>query len=265
MMLGTLAKAGTKKGNRAQLVNSNSNRNKSALPNSITTPESSPNSSATTPHVQLDDMESGKANEKIQGAVSGGVIQETDEDEEMKKAARHILFAAIVTIFGYLSVGTLTFSLVEKWSFVDALYFSTVTLTTVGYGDQAAWTSDNIRVFTSLYALFGIMLIGTALGVVGAQIVEENEKSLDRAKKAALKTKAIAKGGSKVSLRKTFIPKFVRDRVKISPRVEKLLPGFASLIICILVGSIFIKLDSNELSAAGEWEWDHNPSNILQF
>ncbi|GMI50858.1 hypothetical protein ScalyP_jg1993 [Parmales sp. scaly parma] len=195
-------------------------------------------------------MESGKANEKIQGAVSGGVIQETDEDEEMKKAARHILFAAIVTIFGYLSVGTLTFSLVEKWSFVDALYFSTVTLTTVGYGDQAAWTSDNIRVFTSLYALFGIMLIGTALGVVGAQIVEENEKSLDRAKKAALKTKAIAKGGSKVSLRKTFIPKFVRDRVKISPRVEKLLPGFASLIICILVGSIFIKLDSNELSAA---------------
>ena len=121
MMLGTLAKAGTKKGNRAQLVNSNSNRNKSALPNSITTPESSPNSSATTPHVQLDDMESGKANEKIQGAVSGGVIQETDEDEEMKKAARHILFAAIVTIFGYLSVGTLTFSLVEKWSFVDAL------------------------------------------------------------------------------------------------------------------------------------------------
>ena len=74
----------------------------------------------------------------------------------------------------------------EEWSLVTALYFATVTLTTVGYGDQPDWSGDGIRVFTAFYALFGIILIGAALGVVGSQVMEANERSMVKAKKLAL-------------------------------------------------------------------------------
>ena len=37
---------------------------------------------------------------------------------------------------GTLLTGTLVYHLLEDWSWVDSLYFSVVTLTTVGYGCQ---------------------------------------------------------------------------------------------------------------------------------
>ncbi|HSE60999.1 MAG TPA: potassium channel family protein [Candidatus Saccharimonadales bacterium] len=65
----------------------------------------------------------------------------------------------LVIIFGILllvwAIGSVFYHLVEGLSYVDALYFTAVTLTTVGYGDLAPQT-DAGKIFTAIYAFVGI-------------------------------------------------------------------------------------------------------------
>jgi voltage-gated potassium channel len=66
---------------------------------------------------------------------------------------------ALLTLIAIVS-GTAVYSLVEGLRFVDALYFSVVTLTTVGYGDFAPET-DVGKLFTAVYVLVGIGILLT--------------------------------------------------------------------------------------------------------
>ena len=63
---------------------------------------------------------------------------------------------------GLLALGTIVYHYVEDWSWVDALYFSTVAVTTVGFGDLAP-TTDGSKLFTVVYILTGIGIIATYL------------------------------------------------------------------------------------------------------
>jgi voltage-gated potassium channel len=76
-----------------------------------------------------------------------------------------------------LASGTLFYSRVEGWSTLDSLYFSVVTLTTVGYGDLAPSTAA-AKVFTIFYIFVGI---GIILGFVNAVA----ERSIERRKQWA--------------------------------------------------------------------------------
>lgn len=57
-------------------------------------------------------------------------------------------------------------------SFFDALYWATVTLTTVGYGDMVPVT-DVGRVVSMLSSLFGVAIIALPSGVITASYLEE--------------------------------------------------------------------------------------------
>lgn len=57
-----------------------------------------------------------------------------------------------------LLVGTLVFHWLEGWSLLDSLYFSVVTLATVGYGDFTP-TTPAAKVFTILYVINGISIL----------------------------------------------------------------------------------------------------------
>ena len=59
-----------------------------------------------------------------------------------------------------LSGGTIFYHFIEKLSWVDALYFSIITLATVGYGDIVPHTTAG-KLFTCLYVIVGIAIIGT--------------------------------------------------------------------------------------------------------
>jgi hypothetical protein len=77
-----------------------------------------------------------------------------------------------VAIGIYLLVGIGAYSLLmEHWSFVDAVYFSIVTFTTVGYGDIGPHTPAS-KLFTCLFSLGGIAVLGAALASIGARFVE---------------------------------------------------------------------------------------------
>jgi voltage-gated potassium channel len=57
-----------------------------------------------------------------------------------------------------LAVGTIFYSLVEGWRWIDAIYFSVTTLATVGLGDIAPAT-DAGKLFTVMYILTGVGLL----------------------------------------------------------------------------------------------------------
>ena len=57
-----------------------------------------------------------------------------------------------------LANGTIVYHFVEGWRWLDSLYFSVITLTTVGYGDLSPQT-DFGKIFTIIYILTGIGII----------------------------------------------------------------------------------------------------------
>ena len=72
-----------------------------------------------------------------------------------------VLFWLVIMV---LSSGTLFYHFVEKWSWLDSLYFCVTTLTAVGYGDLVPETSLG-KIFTIIYILSGI---GIIVGFVNA-------------------------------------------------------------------------------------------------
>jgi voltage-gated potassium channel len=75
---------------------------------------------------------------------------------------------ALLTVVAIAS-GTGFYSLVEGLRFVDALYFSVITLTTVGYGDFAPET-DAGKLFTSAYVLVGIGILAAFVTRLAAEM-----------------------------------------------------------------------------------------------
>ncbi len=67
-----------------------------------------------------------------------------------------------VIALGLLTLGTIMYRILEDWSWVDSLYFSTVAVTTVGFGDLAPST-DASKLFTVFYILSGVSVIAAYL------------------------------------------------------------------------------------------------------
>jgi hypothetical protein len=57
-----------------------------------------------------------------------------------------------------VGVGTVVYHVLEGWSFLDSLYFSVVTLATVGYGDLTP-TTVPAKLFTVGYITVGIGIV----------------------------------------------------------------------------------------------------------
>jgi len=79
----------------------------------------------------------------------------------------------------YLSCGVLWYCIRDGWGFVDALYFSIVTVTTVGYGDETP-EGDAAKVFTVFYMLVGVFIIGNIFAVLTDNAYEAQMKALKK-------------------------------------------------------------------------------------
>lgn len=73
------------------------------------------------------------------------------------------LFIWVVLV---IAIGTAFYVRVEHWRVLDALYFTIITLTTVGYGDFAPQT-DPGKIFTIVYIFVGISLISGFIILLG--------------------------------------------------------------------------------------------------
>ena len=80
-----------------------------------------------------------------------GFLSKVDMDKYMYR----ILFGMVVVALG---TGTVVYHFLEGWSWVDSFYFSSVAVTTVGFGDLTP-TRDVSKLFTVLYIFSGIGII----------------------------------------------------------------------------------------------------------
>ena len=78
---------------------------------------------------------------------------------ELRKQAFRI--AAVMAV-GLIGLATVVYRSLEGWSWVDSFYFSTIAVTTVGFGDLAPST-DASKLFTVFYVFAGISLVGGVL------------------------------------------------------------------------------------------------------
>lgn len=85
--------------------------------------------------------------------------------------------AAGVTIVVWLGIGTVMFRILEDWTWIQSLYFSVVTLSTIGYGDLHP-TTDIARLATVIYIVFGVVTVLAAFTIIGTAKLEKRTKKI---------------------------------------------------------------------------------------
>ena len=95
------------------------------------------------------------------------------------RAQKDALLAVCILAVGYILVSALIMFNAEPETFntfFDAIYWSTVSLTTVGYGDIYAMTSVG-KIITMISALFGVAIVALPAGIITAGYMEELGKT----------------------------------------------------------------------------------------
>ena len=103
------------------------------------------------------------------GSLSGiafGIVQ------GLRTPSVQVLLALTLALIG---CATIAYRLLEGWRWIDALYFSVVTIATVGYGDLAPKT-DGGKLFTVCYIMMGIGLFVSFASALSRQIIENAGK-----------------------------------------------------------------------------------------
>jgi len=85
------------------------------------------------------------------------------------------IWSAFMIFVVILLAGTLIYHEIEGWSYLNSLYFTTMTVTTVGYGDFVPLT-DNGKIFTILFSVSGISLALYVLSLFAKYVLNIRRK-----------------------------------------------------------------------------------------
>jgi voltage-gated potassium channel len=158
----------------------------------------------------------------------------------LSKITRRRLYYALLTIFGMIIFGTISFRYLEGWTWLESAYMATETVTTVGYGDFPP-KSDTGRIFAIFFMLLGggtvLFAITTLIqSVIQSEIIEALDFRRKTKEMDKLKNHYIVCGAGRVgrriirSLQKENLP-FV-----IIERDEKKLAEFEDEGLHVLIG-----------------------------
>ena len=108
----------------------------------------------------------------------------TDDREDpldRVRLLRHLPLRLACLVLGtYLSVGVVAYKRVFRepsWSVLDALYFSSACLSTIGYGDLVPSTTGG-KLFAAFFGVSGILVWSSAVATVGARLVQSETARL---------------------------------------------------------------------------------------
>lgn len=93
--------------------------------------------------------------------------------DEYKGVIQQFRMAGITAI-SLLTIGAVFFHYVQKLSWLDAFYFCTISLATIGYGDITPTTPAG-KIFIMFYVVIGIGIIATFANLVVRRAVLKRE------------------------------------------------------------------------------------------
>ncbi|KRX87662.1 Actin-related protein 3, partial [Trichinella pseudospiralis] len=79
--------------------------------------------------------------------------------------------AILLIVFGYCILGAALMQQIEPWAFIDSLYFTTISILTVGFGDIVPTVFHSLYI-PVVYILFGLVITTMAVDTVGVQYVQ---------------------------------------------------------------------------------------------
>lgn len=104
--------------------------------------------------------------------------------EELQSTVKQCLLALTI----YFAIGTCVFPffLEPSWTYIDALYFSMTTLTTVGYGDLVVSNSGTLgKLFLMSFNIYAVCISVSALGIIAKLALAQEKKIIQRARQQA--------------------------------------------------------------------------------
>ena len=88
------------------------------------------------------------------------------------RTARHpALWGLAILVLTLFAFGTVFYTVVEGWSVLNSLWFSVMTLLTVGYGDLIPSTAAS-KIFTMLYVLLGAGILVGFIPIFAREVMD---------------------------------------------------------------------------------------------
>ena len=83
------------------------------------------------------------------------------------------VYTAVLLLFVVLAIGVIGFRVISDYSWIDALYMTVITITTVGYGEVMPLDAES-KIFTVFLILISIIVVGYAISVITEYILSTN-------------------------------------------------------------------------------------------
>ncbi|MEK6942999.1 MAG: potassium channel family protein [Nanoarchaeota archaeon] len=112
--------------------------------------------------------------QKSQISLSKEKLIQMEEHEHIRYHRR--IFYVFTLIIILLAIGGIFYHNIEGWRYLDAVYFSTYTITTVGYGEFVPKT-DIGKIFTIFYIFTGVSIVLYGLSLMASHFVEVREEA----------------------------------------------------------------------------------------
>ncbi|MFT4781230.1 MAG: voltage-gated potassium channel [Psychroserpens sp.] len=89
------------------------------------------------------------------------------------KFFRKKIYTAVFLLVFLLFIGVLGFKIMSNYTWVDAIYMTVITITTVGFGEVQP-LDDNAKIFTIFLILTSVIILGYAITVITEYILSKN-------------------------------------------------------------------------------------------
>ena len=97
-------------------------------------------------------------------------------DNPFLKLFRSKIKTAMALLIVLLFTGVIGFKVISDYSWIDAVYMTVITITTVGFGEVYPLDPE-AKIFTILLILTSVIIVGYALKIITEYIISKNDIS----------------------------------------------------------------------------------------
>lgn len=107
------------------------------------------------------------------------------------KVFRSKINTAVILLIALLFIGVLGFKIMSNYTWIDAVYMTVITITTVGFGEVRPLDAE-AKVFTIILILTSVVIVGYAIKVITEYIITKNDVEELKLKKMQKKIDALS-------------------------------------------------------------------------